>query len=47
MNQLARDAGLTREDLSKALSSEGNPSFSTVAKVVKALGFKLTVRPLA
>ena len=47
MNQLARDTGLTREDLSKALSSEGNPSFSTVAKVAKALGFKLTIRPLA
>ena len=46
MNQLARDTGLTREDLYKALSSERNPSFSTVAKLVKALGFKLTVRPL-
>lgn len=47
MNQLARNTGLTREGLYKALSSEGNPSFSTVAKVVKTLGFKLTVRPLA
>lgn len=47
MNQLARDTGLTSEGLYKALSSEGNPSFSTVAKLVMALGFKLTVRPLA
>ena len=47
MNQLARDTGLTREGLYKTLSSEGNPSFSTVAKVAKALGFKLTVQPLA
>lgn len=43
MSQLARDTGLTREGLYKALSSEGNPSFATVAKVTKALGFKLSV----
>ena len=42
MSQLARDTGLTREGLYKALSSDGNPSFATVAKVSKALGFKLT-----
>lgn len=47
MIQLAKDTGLTREDGYQALSSKGNPSFSTVAKVAKALGFKLTVRPLA
>lgn len=47
MNQLAKDTGLTREDLYQALSSKGNPTFSTVAKVVKALGFKLTIQPLA
>ena len=43
MSQLARDTGLTREGLYKALSSDGKPSFATVAKVTKALGFKLTV----
>jgi len=43
MSQLARDTGLTREGLYKALSSEGNPSFATVAKVTKALGFRLSV----
>ncbi|MFY0665788.1 MAG: putative addiction module antidote protein [Natronospirillum sp.] len=43
MSQLARDTGLTREGLYKALSPEGNPTFSTVAKVAKALGFQLTV----
>ena len=47
MIQLAKDTGLTREDLYQALSSKGNPSFSTAAKAAKALGFKLTVRPLA
>jgi probable addiction module antidote protein len=45
MSQLARDTGLTREGLYKALSEEGNPTFATVAKVAKALGFKLTVQP--
>ena len=45
MNQLARDTGLSREVLFKALSPDGNPTFSTVAKVAKALGFKLTVQP--
>ena len=45
MSQLSRDTGLSREGLYKALSLEGNPSFSTVAKVTKALGFKLTIQP--
>ena len=45
MSQLARDTGLTREGIYKALSEEGNPTFATVAKIAKALGFKLTVQP--
>ena len=44
MSQLARDTGITREGLYKALSPEGNPTFSTVAKIAKALGFQLTVQ---
>ena len=47
MSQLARDTGLTREGLYKALPSEGNPSFSTVAKVARALGLRLTLQPVA
>lgn len=43
MSQLARDTGLTREGLYKALSADGNPEFSTVMKVIKALGLKLGV----
>lgn len=42
MARLAKDTGLTREGLYKALSAEGNPSLGTVLKVVKALGMKLT-----
>jgi probable addiction module antidote protein len=41
MSQIARDTGLGRESLYKALSPDGNPEFSTVLKVVRALGLKL------
>lgn len=44
MSQLARDTGLTREGLYKAFSPDGNPTFATVAKVVKALGLQITVQ---
>jgi probable addiction module antidote protein len=44
MSQLARDTGLAREGLYKALSPEGNPEFATVMKVIKALGLKLSAR---
>lgn len=43
MTQLAKDTGLGRESLYKALSGEGNPSFGTILKVIKALGLKLHV----
>ena len=46
MMQLARETGLTREGLYKALSPEGNPSFATVMKVCKALGLKLYTEPV-
>ena len=41
MSQVARDAGLSRESLYKALSETGNPSFATVLKVAHALGVRL------
>jgi len=41
MTQVAKDAGLSRESLYRALSGEGNPSFATVLKVARALGVKL------
>ncbi|MDO5654338.1 MAG: putative addiction module antidote protein [Brachymonas sp.] len=47
MSQLARETGLTREGLYKALSADGNPSFSTIVKVAKALGFEISLRPVA
>ena len=41
MSQVAKDSGLSRESLYRALSADGNPSFATVLKVAKALGVKL------
>ena len=45
MSQLARDTGLGRESLYKALSGEGNPSFATILKVMSALGVRLHAGP--
>jgi probable addiction module antidote protein len=41
MSEVARETGLGRESLYKALSAQGNPEFSTVLKVVRALGLRL------
>ena len=41
MSQIARDAGLSRESLYKALSGERNPELGTVMGVMRALGLKL------
>ncbi|MFZ1239631.1 MAG: addiction module antidote protein [Anaerolineae bacterium] len=45
MSQIARDAGLGRESLYKALSSTGNPEFGTILKMVQALGLQFRVQP--
>jgi probable addiction module antidote protein len=41
MAQVARDAGLSRESLYKALSGQRSPGFDTILKVITALGLKL------
>ena len=41
MSQVARDAGISRESLYKALSGERVPGFDTILKVTKALGLRL------
>ena len=46
MTQLAKDTGLGRESLYKALSGSGNPSFDTIMKVTKAFGLKLRVEAM-
>ncbi len=45
MAQMARDAGLGRESLYKALAPGAKPRYDTVLKLAKAAGVKLTVRP--
>jgi probable addiction module antidote protein len=43
MSQIAKKAGLSRESLYKALSTEGNPEFGTVIRVMHALGLKFSI----
>jgi len=43
MTEIAKEASLGRSNLYKALSPEGNPEFTTVASVLKALGLRLSV----
>ena len=44
MTEIARDSGIARESLYRALSENGNPEFATVLKVVRALGLRLHAR---
>jgi probable addiction module antidote protein len=44
MAKVARDAGLTRASLYKALSATGDPQLTTLLGVLKAMGFKLSAR---
>ena len=46
MTAIARDAGVTREALYKALSEKGDPKFSTLLGVVKALGLKFELKKI-
>lgn len=45
MSEVARQAGITREGLYKALSEKGDPRLSTVLGVARSLGVSLSVRP--
>lgn len=44
ISQLSKETGLTRETLYKSLSDEGNPTLSTLTKVMKAMGMQVTVQ---
>jgi probable addiction module antidote protein len=46
ITQIARKAGVERESLHRALSGRGNPRFSTLSAVAKAVGLRLTVEPV-
>lgn len=45
MSRIAKETGLSRESLYKALGKNGNPEFATVMRVVRALGLRLSARP--
>jgi probable addiction module antidote protein len=47
MGEIAKSAGLNRESLYKALGEAGNPEFSTVMRVMRAMGLSLSARPVA
>ena len=47
MTQLAKDTGLSRESLYRSLSGERAPNSDTLFKVIKAMGLKLSVEPMA
>lgn len=47
MTELARETGIARETLYKVTRGEGNPTLDTISKLAKALGFRLTLEPLA
>ena len=45
MSALAREAGISREGLYKALAPNGNPGFATMLRVIRALGLRLRLEP--
>lgn len=45
MGEIAKEAGLNRESLYKALGETGNPEFSTIMRVLRAMGLTLSARP--
>ena len=46
MTQMAKDTGISREALYRALSKEGRPEFNTILKVMKAFGLRLSAVPI-
>ena len=47
MTKTAKEAGITRDGLYKALSPEGNPAFSTVWNILRSLGYTLIPTPIS
>jgi probable addiction module antidote protein len=47
MSRIASETGLSRESLYRALSAEGNPEFTTVLRIMEAMGLRLTAEPAA
>jgi len=47
MTRIARETGLSRESLYRALSADGNPEFVTVLRIMEAFGLRLTAERVA
>jgi probable addiction module antidote protein len=47
MSELARRVGMSRDGLYKALSADGNPTWSTILKITHALGLRFELHPVA
>ena len=45
ISDLARQTGLTGRELERAVSGDGDPAFATIARIAKALGFRLKFEP--
>ena len=45
MTRISRETGLSRESLYRALSADGNPEFTTVLRIMEAMGLRLTAEP--
>lgn len=45
MTKIAKDAGVSRESLYRALSGDTRPEFATIMKVLKAMGLRMSVAP--
>jgi probable addiction module antidote protein len=46
MSEIARQSGLSRESLYRALSPDGNPEFNTILRVVRSMGLRLSTSPI-
>jgi probable addiction module antidote protein len=46
MSEIARESGLSRESLYRALSPDGNPEFNTILRVVRSMGLRLSTTPI-
>ncbi|MCQ2580519.1 MAG: putative addiction module antidote protein [Treponemataceae bacterium] len=47
MTKIAKEAGISRDGLYKALSEDGNPAFITVCNILHAIGYTLTPTPIS
>ena len=43
MSELARETGMTRAGIYRALANDGNPSFTTILKIIQAMGLRIRI----